>query len=85
MTAEGRGKRLRVRDGLDTAVFRSGIAALISRLSVKRFSGRRRDIVVETIDGLPAGESRFAALLVESGFRAHPNGLRYYGRSGMQS
>jgi predicted Zn-dependent protease len=50
--------------------------ALASRL-VDANDGRR-DVTIETIDGVPAGGSPYAGAFEAAGFRASSNGLRYY-------
>jgi len=77
LTAEGRGKRLRVRDELAPDVLRSAIAALVARLG--RADGEKRhDVVVETVDGESAATSAHAEALREAGFRSMGSAMRFY-------
>jgi ATP-dependent Lhr-like helicase len=77
LAAEGRGKRLRVRDGIAADVLRSAIAALVARLG-RTDGGKRHDIVVETVDGESAAASRHAEALREAGFRSMGSAMRFY-------
>jgi len=78
LTAEGRGTRLRVRDGANPAEVRDAARALAERLAERAVAGRRRDILVETIDGERAAASPLAGALREAGFRSAGTALRYY-------
>jgi len=78
LVAEGRGARLRVREGLSNEEMREAVRALAAELDVRRGTARRRDIVVETIDGENAAASRFAGALREAGFRSTGTGMRWY-------
>jgi ATP-dependent Lhr-like helicase len=78
IASEGRGARLRIRDGASSDDVREAAQALGERL-VRRFgSARRRDVVVETIDGERAAGSRWAEAFLEAGFRGMGTGLRYF-------
>jgi ATP-dependent Lhr-like helicase len=78
IASEGRGARLRVRDGASSDDVREAAQALGERL-VRRFgSARRRDVVVEFIDGERAAGSRWAEAFLEAGFRGMGTGLRYF-------
>jgi len=52
--------------------------ALLERLLAHPLSGRRRDLVVETVDGEAAATSRLAPLLRELGFRGQGRAMRFY-------
>jgi ATP-dependent Lhr-like helicase len=78
LVAEGRGTRLRVREGATPADVRDATRALAERLLARQRMSRRRDLVVETIDGERAAASRWADALREAGFKSMGTGLRYY-------
>ena len=78
LVAEGRGTRLRVREGATEVDVRDAARALAERMMTRQRMARRRDLVVETIDGEPAAYSRWAPALKEAGFRDMGTGLRYY-------
>jgi ATP-dependent Lhr-like helicase len=78
LVAEGRGTRLRVRETATAADVRDAARALADRLLWRQRMARRRDLVVETIDGERAAASRWTAALLEAGFRSMGTGLRYY-------
>jgi ATP-dependent Lhr-like helicase len=78
MTAEGKGTRLRIASGATPEDVRDGARAIAERLTAVGPGGRRRDLVVETIDGEKSGASRYAEVLRGVGFRSTGAGLRYY-------
>ena len=78
LTAEGRGSRLRVAEGVSSDDVREGAHALAERLTARAGHARRRDLVVETIDGERAAGSRHAAALRDAGFKGMGTGLRWY-------
>ncbi|MGQ0645951.1 MAG: DEAD/DEAH box helicase [Gemmatimonadaceae bacterium] len=79
LSAEGRGSRLRVREGADAEVVRQAVLALLERLTTRDQRGRRgRDIVVESINGEAAMTSAHAPALHEAGFRTQGRNLRFY-------
>jgi ATP-dependent Lhr-like helicase len=78
LVAEGRGARLRVREGATAEEVREAAKALAQRLMARQRGARRRDLVVETIDGERAAMSRWSDALREAGFRGMGTGLRYY-------
>jgi ATP-dependent Lhr-like helicase len=78
LVVEGRGSRLRVRESVTSADVRDAARALAARLLSRQRMARRRDLVVETIDGERAAASRWAEALLEAGFRSMGTGLRYY-------
>jgi ATP-dependent helicase Lhr and Lhr-like helicase len=77
LVAEGRGTKLRVRGDAAPEEVRSAARALAERL-IARQGRRRRDVVVETVDGERAAGSKWADALRESGFKGMGTGLRYY-------
>ncbi|HEX4469947.1 MAG TPA: hypothetical protein VH080_10445, partial [Gemmatimonadaceae bacterium] len=76
LVAEGRGRRITIRSGVNLADLTDAARALAVRL-VDANDGRR-DVTIETIDGVPAGGSTYAGAFEAAGFRASSNGLRYY-------
>jgi ATP-dependent helicase Lhr and Lhr-like helicase len=78
LVAEGRGTKLRVREGASPAEVTEAVGALVGRLMARRRAGRARDVVVETIDGERAAGSRYADAMREAGFKGMGTGLRYY-------
>ena len=78
LTAEGRGARLRVREGAGADEVRDAARAVAERLAARGARGRRQDVIVETVDGERAATSPHAAALREAGFRSTGTGLRYY-------
>ena len=79
LAAEGHGSRLRIRDGTEPERLHRALAALVAWLAERRGAGRRRSIVVESINGEPVAASAWRVVLETAGFRSHPNGLRFYG------
>jgi ATP-dependent Lhr-like helicase len=78
VAAEGRGRRISVRPEVTPGDVGKAFAALAARLTTNRSPGRREDIVVESIDGEPAGSSPWAQPLLDAGFRREGLLLRYY-------
>jgi ATP-dependent Lhr-like helicase len=78
LAAESRGARLRVRPDATPAEVRAAALALADRLLAQQGRSRRRDLVIETIDGERAAGSRYADALRDAGFRSMGTGLRYY-------
>jgi hypothetical protein len=79
IAVEGRGKRIRVREGVSEHILREALRLLLERLLATRGVGRKRhDIIIETIDGVVASSSPHAATLRELGFKREGGGLRYY-------
>jgi hypothetical protein len=77
LAAESRGARIRVREGALFDDVREAARELAERLVRRHGSARRRDLVVETIDGERAAGSRWAEAFTEGGFRGMGTGLRY--------
>ena len=78
LVAEGRGAKIRVRDGATPAEVTAAARALVERLVARKRRGRMRDVIVESVDGERAAGSRYAEALREAGFRGMGTGLRYY-------
>jgi len=78
LSAEGRGRRITISPDAGPDVRQAAIEALVRHLTSDRGAERRRDVVVETIDGEPAGSSGSAQLLLDAGFRSEGRALRYY-------
>ena len=53
-------------------------AAILAERLLGRATGRRRDLLVETIDGVRASSSPHAAAFARAGYRATGAGLRRY-------
>ncbi|HEX5970437.1 MAG TPA: hypothetical protein VFY85_00825, partial [Gemmatimonadaceae bacterium] len=78
LVAEGRGAKLRVRADATPAEVTAAVRALAERLVARQRRGRRRDLVVETVDGERAAGSRWAGALRDAGYKGMGTGLRYY-------
>ncbi|MDQ2664664.1 MAG: DEAD/DEAH box helicase [Gemmatimonadota bacterium] len=78
LSAEARGARVRVGVGVGTDDVIEAARALVERLVRRYGKARRKDVIVETIDGERASGSRWADAFVEAGFRMMAGGLRYY-------
>ncbi|HEY4320845.1 MAG TPA: DEAD/DEAH box helicase [Gemmatimonadales bacterium] len=77
---EGRGRRIRIREGTEAGVVRAAIQRVTAAWPVSISRGRNRDLVVERINGEPVGVSSWRELFVAAGFTAEPAGLRWRGR-----
>ena len=51
---------------------------LLAERLIVRLGRRRRDVVVETVDGERAAGSRWVGAFREAGFKGMGTGLRYY-------
>ena len=78
LNAESRGSRIRVRGDAPGDDVREAARALGERLVRRQGSARRRDVIVETIDGERAAGSRWAEVFVEAGYRLTGTGMRYF-------
>jgi hypothetical protein len=78
LVAEGRGSRLRVAEGFLPADVATAARALAERLSARQGTVRRKDIVIDTIDGERAAGSRYAQALRDVGFKGMGTALRWY-------
>ena len=78
LSAERRGGRLRVRESAASDEVRDAARALGERLVGRAGATRRRDVVVETIDGVRSAGSRWAETFAEAGYRSMGTGLRYF-------
>lgn len=74
MTAERRGARITIRPGCSDALVTRAVATLVAHLS----SHSDRDVTVETIDGQPAGGSRYVDAFRAAGLKRGTTGLRFY-------
>ena len=78
IASEQSGGRIRVNESATSADVRDAAGSLGARL-VSRVPGfRRRDVVVETIDGVRSAGSRWTAAFAEAGYRGMGTGLRYF-------
>ena len=78
IAAERRGARLRIREEASSQVVRDAARALGDRLVRRSGTDRRRDLLVDTIDGARASDSRWADAFREAGFRLIGAGLQYF-------
>jgi ATP-dependent Lhr-like helicase len=76
LVAESRGRRISIRPGATVADVAPAARAVAQRL-VESGDGHR-DPTIETIDGIAAANSPFAAAFETAGFRATAGGLRFY-------
>jgi ATP-dependent Lhr-like helicase len=76
LVAESRGRRLTIRPEASLADVTVAARALAQRLV--QASERTRDPTIETIDGVTATVSPYAAAFQAAGFRSTSGGLRYY-------
>src|SRR3954469_156850 len=74
--AEGRGRRITIKPGASPSDVSDAARSLAQRL-VEASEGRR-DPIIETIDGVAAATSPWAAAFTAAGFRATSSGLRFY-------
>ncbi|HEX6533255.1 MAG TPA: DEAD/DEAH box helicase [Gemmatimonadaceae bacterium] len=80
VSAEGRGRRVHVADGLAPAEVTAAAGALgehLRRAAALAQGARRRDAKIEAIDGAPAIESAHVPAFRAAGWRLEPDGLRY--------
>ena len=78
LAAEAKGSRIRVRDGASRDDVREAARALGARLVRRNGTVRRRDVVVETINGERSAGSYWAESFGEAGYRGTGTGLRYF-------
>ncbi|MEP6619561.1 MAG: DEAD/DEAH box helicase [bacterium] len=78
IAAERHGTRLRVSAQATEAQVRDAVEVFALRLAARVGTARRRDVLVETIDGERAGLSRWTESFLAAGFRRAGTGLRYY-------
>jgi ATP-dependent Lhr-like helicase len=76
LVAEGRGRRVTVRADADPSDVVDAARALARHLAER--PDRKRDVVIETIDGANAGHSAHSAAFESAGFRSTGSGLRFY-------
>lgn len=79
LAAEGRGTRLRVRDGIANEALQESLRALVEHLMRVRTRERQRvDVIVESVNGAAAASAPFGDLLRELGFKRDGNVMRLY-------
>ncbi len=78
LAVEGRGRSVRVRPALGTDDVVAAAGALIEHLTRSRSGRRRRDLVVERVDGDVATASPYVDAFMRAGFRRTARELRYY-------
>jgi hypothetical protein len=77
IAAEGRGRRLRIAPDVADAELTSAAEALARHIMEPRPAGRRRrDLIVETIDGVRAPASQRASAFAAAGYRSTGTDLR---------
>jgi ATP-dependent Lhr-like helicase len=77
ISAEGRGRRLRIAPDVADAELTSAAEALARHIMEPRPAGRRRrDLIVETIDGVRAPASPRASAFAAAGYRSTGTDLR---------
>jgi ATP-dependent Lhr-like helicase len=77
LAVEGRGRRFSLRPDVPEQSLRPAMTALVEQLTAGGV-GRRQDLIIETINGEPAGSSPIAPLLAELGLRREGGALRRY-------
>jgi ATP-dependent Lhr-like helicase len=77
LAVEGRGSRIRVRGDASSDEVREAAQALAERHVARHGMSRRRDLVVDTIDGQRAAGSRWAEAFTEAGYRGMGTGMRF--------
>jgi ATP-dependent Lhr-like helicase len=78
LAAESKGSRIRVRGDASSDEVREAAQALGQRLVRRNGPARRRDVIVETIDGERAAGSRWVEAFQEAGYRGMGTALRYF-------
>jgi ATP-dependent Lhr-like helicase len=79
LSAERRGRRLAIRAATDAGTVAAAAREWLAFAQRGQASARRRrDITIETIDGVPAMRSAHADALRAAGFRLTSEGLRWY-------
>src|SRR5260221_11566518 len=79
LNVESRGARIRTRPDATHDEVVEAAAALAEWHARRSAATRRRDLVVDTIDGERAAGSRWAEAFVEAGFRSIGARLRHFG------
>jgi len=80
LSAEGRGRRVRVRAGLDAAAVTAAARVLADHLTRHRRGIAMRDLAIEQIDGVPAARSAWADAFAEAGWRRMTKELKWLAR-----
>jgi hypothetical protein len=79
LSAERRGRRLAIREATDAGTVAAAAREWLAFVQRGQASARRRrDITIETIDGVPAMRSAHGDALRAAGFRLTSEGLRWY-------
>jgi ATP-dependent Lhr-like helicase len=79
MSAEARGRRVSIPDSLSDADTIAATRALVEHLHASDvIARRRRDIVIELVNGVPAARSARADVIRAAGFRLSSEDLRWY-------
>jgi ATP-dependent Lhr-like helicase len=78
LAVEGRGRRLNNRPDVDEPSLRSAVAAFVKHATRGEGVGRHHDLIIETINGEPAGGAPIAPLLMDLGLRREGGALRRY-------
>jgi ATP-dependent Lhr-like helicase len=78
LAVEGRGRSVRVRPGLAPDAVSVAAAALIAHLTRSVPGRRRRDLVIERVDGDVAAATPHIEAFVQAGFRRTARELRFY-------
>ena len=77
MTSERKGSRVRIATDAPEVEVRAAVAAFIRHFAPPQGSMRRRDVLVETIDGEKATRSPWAGVLRECGMTGRAGALRF--------
>ncbi len=77
LNSESRGARIRVREDANEDDVREAAELLGKHLVAPRGGARKRDVVVDTIDGVRAAGSRWEEAFREAGYRSMGTSLRY--------
>ena len=77
MTAESKGARLRLSPDATVDDVRDAARALMTHYAPAPGTMRRKDVIVETIDGEKATKSKWAPVMRETGMTGRAGGLRF--------
>jgi ATP-dependent Lhr-like helicase len=80
LAIEGRGRSVRIRPRLGPDDVTTAAAAMIDHLARSASGRRRRDLVVERVDGDVAAASPYIDAFVRAGFRRTARELRFYAK-----
>ena len=79
LSAEGRGRAVRVRPGLEAGAVAEASRALAEHLVRNAITARGRDLIIERIDGEDAAWSPHAQAFIDAGWRRATRVLRWLG------